>query len=201
MKFKSAALIVTGGMLLSLLVACGSDKDPAPAPAPAPLASLLASYKPAGPQVNVPATTATSGGWTVCHSELYNANTAALTTVLATCNKPGLMLACRPVGAANYQLLAAALRADVTFATAAANDGIAHNANGSGWYYNTGWSWGFALQGDVVDKDSCDVNGTGDVAKRLCWHTNGNIDGGYRCGIDVSLNGSTAFERHILHAD
>ena len=157
MKFKSAAFITTGSMLLSLLTACGSDNDPATATATATLSSLVASYKPSGPQLNVPATTATSGGWTVCHSELYNGTTTALATVLATCNKPGLMLACRPVGAANYQLLAAALRADVITNTGTDLTTV-RNANGSGWYYNTGNSWGFARQGDPVNKNSCDFD-------------------------------------------
>ena len=147
-------------------------------------------------------TTVTSGGWTVCNNELYNATTTVLATVLATCNKPRLMLACRPVGAANYQLLAQAPRADVTFVTAADLTTV-RNANGSAWYYNTAQSWGFARQGDPVNKSSCDFD-SGVVAnpdQRLCWHTGGgNITDGYRCG-DNDLNGTTTYERHILHAD
>ena len=198
MKFKSAALIVTGSMLLSLLVACGNDKNPV-----VPPVLSTATYLPVGPQTAVPATTVTSGGWTVCHSELYNANTAVLTTVLATCNGARLMLACRPVAAANYQLLAQAPRADVTFVTPNDNTTV-HNANGSGWYYSTDHSWGFIRQGDAINKEQCDTNSTAANDQRLCWHTvqvPNNLSPGFRCGVDAGLNESTAFERHILHAD
>lgn len=198
MKLKSAALLLPAAMLLSLLTACGSDKDPAPPVLPV---LLTATYLPVGPQVSVPATTATSGGWTACHTTTYDTNTSVLSTVLANCNGARLMLACRPVGSVNFTLLAQAPRADVTFVTP--NDATTvHNANGSGWYYSTTYSLGFIRQGDVVNKGSCDFDTTGANDQRLCWHTGGgNITGGYRCGINDNLNGDATWERVVLHAN
>ena len=76
---------------------------------------------------------------------------------------------------------------------------MTHNANGVGWYFNNSWSWGYAPVGQMVNRNSCDVNAGVD---RLCWHTSaGNINGGYRCGSNTGLNGSVAFERIIYQAN
>ncbi|MDP6563452.1 MAG: PEP-CTERM sorting domain-containing protein [Alphaproteobacteria bacterium] len=74
-------------------------------------------------------------------------------------------------------------------------------ANGSEWYFSSGYSWGFAGLGDSVTRGSCDYAGSGE-RDRLCWHTGGgNINRGWRSGSNTSLNGSTTWERYLLVAN
>jgi hypothetical protein len=161
-----------------------------------------ASYNPIGPQTNVPLSTVTNGGWALCFSETYATNGTSLATVESDCNKSRLMMACRQTGSQTIQLLAQAPRADVLFDTGTSN--TPHDANGTGWYFNNNWSWGFAKQGDTIDRDECDVDTSGANDLRLCWHTtNGDntLAGGYRCGANEGLNGSVDFERLLFQAD
>jgi hypothetical protein len=162
--------------------------------------SLLAvtDYRPFGPQTNVMALQVALGGWTICYTEPYNATTGVLANILAACNKANLMLACRPVGTNTYALLAQAPRADVIFATPVDTTTV-HVANGTAWYFNTNFSWGFAKGGDTVNKNSCDFQDPSDNETRLCWHTGGgNLDNGYRCGANEGIFNAT-WERVILH--
>lgn len=164
----------------------------------APICSSPTAYAPNGPQTNVPVATATAG-WTQCYTGTYAENTPSVASVLAACNKSKLMLTCRPVGNTNFTLLAAAPRADVIFDTGTGN--TPHNANGSGWYFNNSWSWGFALEGDPISRSSCDVDNT-NPSFRLCWHTgSGNINWGYRCGSTTGLNGNAGWQREVYHRD
>lgn len=166
--------------------------------------SLLAvtDYRPVGPQTNVMALQVALGGWTICHTELYNVSGVAIANILAACNKANLMMACRPVGTNTYSVLAQAPRADVIFSTPADTTTV-HIANGSGWYFNTNQSWGFLRASDTANKSSCDFGGANFTNEgRLCWHTSGgNLNGGWRCGATESLNGSAAWERVVLHRD
>src|SRR5258708_29424940 len=52
----------------------------------------VTDYRPVGPQTNVMALQVALGGWTVCYSELYNANTGVLANILAACSTANLML-------------------------------------------------------------------------------------------------------------
>jgi hypothetical protein len=103
------------------------------------------------------------------------------------------MMACRATGSATLDLLAWAPKTDVTTDTGTTN--VTHNANGSGWYFNDKYSWGFAALGDAISRYSCDT-ASSNPSTRLCWHTAppGTISYGYRCGANF-LNHSTAFER------
>jgi len=56
-------------------------------------------------------------------------------------------------------------------------------------------SWGFVRAGDTVQKENCDIDGSGANDERLCWHL--NDFGGYRCGSVQDLNDSSAFERVV----
>ncbi len=151
------------------------------------------TYYPSGPQEAVNESAVLAGGWRLCYSGFYNANTP-LQPVLDGCPGTHLMLAGRATGSSTLQLLAAAPRADVLFDTGSGN--IPHDANGSGWYFNTSWSWGFALQGDPINRIQCDTQNV-NAAKRLCWHTiGGNLDSGWRLGANTYLN-SVTFERRI----
>lgn len=172
-------------------------------------ASLLAgvssawaqAYLPVGPQTNVPVATVTQGGWTECHRSAYGDTVSDWPTVQTNCAGARLMLACRATGSGTLQLLAQAARADVLTATGIypADLTTTHVANGTAWYWSGPGqlfqAWGFAKAGDTVDKSHCDIEnaGNGDNT-RLCWQVVG-----YRCGTDIRLNASTAFER-VLYA-
>lgn len=167
------------------------------------------AYNPVGPQQNVSVATVTNGGWTQCHLEAYNANTP-IAMIQAACNRTNVMLACRLTNNPTLQLLAQAPRVDVFFDTGddLANRFNVHNANGSAWYFSTSWSMGFARQGDVVNRYSCDYpdammapGSTLNPELRMCIHTARNsTGGGFRCGADLALYGAT-YERIFYHAN
>lgn len=158
------------------------------------------AYYPFGPQLNVSESTIRNGGWVKCWQGLYGDGSSALANVLAVCKGPNLLLAGGPVSSSVFDVVAAAPRADVLFDTGTGN--TPHNANGSGWYFNAHWSWGFAKQGDPIDRFECDTETT-NGAYRLCWHVGLNgagdrIDGGWRSGTHTSLNDSTTYRRAIF---
>jgi len=150
-----------------------------------------------GPQTNVAVSNVTAGGWTQCWSGGYD-QTATISTVLSACNRNYLMMACRPTANATLTLAAVGHRSDVTYNVGSGN-GSFHTANGSNWYYSTSKSWGFANQGQSVNRSSCDNNST-DAEKRMCWHTGSStINTGWRCGTNTSLG--TGWERLFYNRD
>lgn len=153
------------------------------------------TYLPVGPQTNVPESTVTGGGWTECYRDLY-INELDADTVLRRCSGNRLLLSCLPTGSSTLALLAQAERSDVIFDTGNSASSL-HVANGVGWYFNdtSVESWGFVREGDSVQKDNCDTDSSGANDERLCWHL--NDDGGYRCGAEIELNESGAFERVV----
>jgi len=154
-------------------------------------------YNALGPQTNVDKNLLI--GWQECYVDVYGSSGMNVQAILQTCNKANLMLACRQKGSGVFALLAHAPRTEVTKDTMQSNTPT--NANGSGWYFSDAWSWGFARQGDALQRSSCDIGNT-NPEQRLCWHTGGgNINGGWRCGAATGLNGDQAWERVILHAD
>ena len=149
-----------------------------------------------GPQTNVPI--ASLSGWTQCYIDNYANSSTTLAAIQAQCNQANLLLGCRVTGSNTLLVAAHAPRTDVLFDTGTTN--TPHNANGSGWYYNNSYSWGFALQGDALSRSSCDTGNT-NPERRLCWHTGGgNINGGWRCGTNTGLNASVAYERIVYQA-
>ncbi len=156
------------------------------------------------PLTNVSEDAFIAQGWTECYSDVYSNSGTLLSTIFSQCNKKYLMLACRPVGSANFTVASYANRNDVLTDTGAAENGVTHIANGAGWYYNANWSWGFAKAWDTVNKDECDYQSTPNPEMKLCWHTLGvgdSISGGYRCGETKELNNSSTWQRVILHHD
>ena len=95
------------------------------------------------------------------------------------------MLGCRRKSRQNtIQLLAWAPRS-----CAFANTGFNNRVNvtsceGTNLYFNENKSWGFAKEGDVVNKADCDTLALTGNNLRLCWHTRG---AGFRCGSDSSI--------------
>jgi hypothetical protein len=176
-------------LALSLMAGCFVAND------------AMAQYAPVGVQQDVPEATVIAGGWTPCYSETFGDSGTSLATIQADCDKANLMMACRPVGDSDYSLLAQAPRADVFFFTDQSN--TPHDANGVGWYYSDNFSWGFAPEGEPINRDNCDYDeGSQTQADmRMCIHTNGGAtDGGYRCG-DNDLNADSSWERVLLEAD
>lgn len=150
-------------------------------------------------------------GWTVCYSGLYS-QSATHASIFAACDGPYLMPAGAHVGASNYELLAAAPRADVLtdcgYESPTRND--PHEANGSGWYFSSYHSWVFAPEGLPIERGQRnyydteylgDPNAVGSD-KRLCWHGGGGtLVGGRRLGRETQLDGSTDVERFVLESD
>jgi hypothetical protein len=179
--------VAVAGLLALLAFALARTPDASAAPP---------AYYPSGPQVNVSESQLT--GWTQCWSGLYN-GTVSLATILASCQGDYLLLAGGPVGSTTFNVVAAAPRADVIHDTG--NSNTPHDANGTGWYYSSTRSWGFAKQGDAINRSSCDFLNAPNPTQRLCWHTSGgNMTGGYRSGSNINLNSSTAFRRAIYVA-
>ena len=108
----------------------------------APVASAAGSfYYPSGPQLNVPISTITNGGWTLCWSGLYGQQ-ELLSNLTNNCTKKYLMEVGGAVGASTY-LLAAAGERTAVFAPTGFNQ-VTFN-NGTYWYFNTNYaSMGFS---------------------------------------------------------
>jgi hypothetical protein len=158
----------------------------------------FALYYPSGPQAFVPK--GQLDGWQLCFSDVYaDDQVTTLDTILAQCSQDLLLLAGGPTDDPAFTVLAAAPRADVIFDTG--DTDIPHNANGSGWYFSPDHSWGYAKEGDPIQRDSCDILNGPNPELRLCWHTgSGFLENGYRAGATESLNGSTDYTRYVYQA-
>ena len=172
-------------------------------------ASAAGGYYPKGPQLNVPISTITSGGWKLCWSGLYSDYSSTLEAIKASCSEKYLLEAAGQVGASTY-LLAAAGERSAVFNTTATN-GTTLN-NGTYWYFNNN-SMGFSpnatieqMTADILASNAWDpadalfrpYDGTEDY--RLSWHTMGpTISGGWRAGKVVWLNGTTDSQIWGMH--
>lgn len=132
-----------------------------------------ASVLPVGVQLGVANNTVHNvWGWTECFSD-DGLGTRPIASVLGSCTGDYLMLGVRDSNG-DYAILAAADYADVTFDTGRQtgfND-VTHTANGTEWYFNADWSWGFTELGNSVDLTSCDLDINpqgGNIG--MCWHT------------------------------
>lgn len=169
---------------------------------PAAAADLPPTYYPNGPQTNVDQ--AALAGWTLCYSGPYSDNNVALYgpggIIDELCTGDYLMLAGGPLADPILTVLAAAPRADVLTDTTT-DFTTTHNANGSEWYFNADRSWGFAGDGDTVNKNFCDIGGA-NPELRLCWHSgNGftGLYGGYRAGGNEGI--SPGWTRYIYQSN
>ena len=150
---------------------------------------------PVGPQTNVPMNML--AGWQQCYKDVFANAGTPVATILQACSGQHLMLACRQINSNTITVLAQSTRADVTQDTGGGNG--SHDANGTTWYFNNSWSWGFATPGDGLSRNSCDTAQGNFPQNRLCFHTGGgNINGGYRCGSTAGLNGDQNWERLIF---
>ena len=157
-------------------------------------AAASAVYYPLGPQAFVDKSQL--DGWQPCFTDTYADTTSSLDGILSECNGDPLLLAGGPTGSPTVTVLAAAPRADVIFDTGHSN--TPHNANGSGWYFSSDWSWGFAKQGDPIERNPCDDLFDPNPDLRLCWHTVPNagfLGTGFRAGDTTSFG--TDYTRYI----
>ena len=157
-------------------------------------------YYPSGPQQNVPTTSLI--GWTLCYQDLYDVEmSTTIGMIQSSCTGTYTLMACAPVpSTGTYQLLAAGPTASVFTNTGSVTDStVTTVANGVGWYFDTNFSWGFVPAADAPENNECDILSTPDDDLRLCWHTVSGA-GGYRCGSDLGLNGSTTYARFVFSA-
>jgi len=164
-------------------------------------ANAAGDYYPSGPQTNVPLSTVTGGGWTLCWSQDYGANGSSIANILAgtdsgsvtSCDGARLLL----TGWAKSDptllpVLAAAPKADIL--TETSNNGTTLS-NGTYWYYTPNMSIGYSPN-DQINQNSCDAGDTGwgnggGQDKRLCWHMDGGqLVGGWSLGTSEWLFGN-----------
>ena len=166
------------------------------------------TYYPSGPQVNVPLSTVTAGGWVLCWSEDYGTRGTTVSSILAgtaagsvsSCDEKNIMLTgWAKADPTILPVLAVAPKVDVFTATTRDEP---HLVNGSYWYYTPDWSMGFSPNATIA-QNSCDVAGVwgdgGDQAHRLCWHMGGDgLNGGWSLGDQYSLNSNVSYVRAIF---
>ena len=171
-----------------------------------PAAAAPPAYYPSGPQTFVEKTAL--AGWTQCWVSTYMSENVDIAQVLAGCPGKYLMLAGGETGAASWTVLAAAPREDVTYDTLNTefDRTTTHTANGSDWYFNGNWSWGFMKEGDPRDLWSCDGEMWVNPELRMCWHTGAGgaftpdaINPGYRLGQQIAFGPD--YERAIYVSD
>ena len=159
-------------------------------------ALAVPSYQPVGPQTGVSLATVTGGGWTLCYSALMGTpfgNSAA--TTLSGCTGDLLMLAGRATGSDTLLVLAQTTKADALNATGAADNGIFTTSNGTDWFYNDRWSWGFKPIGVPFRKFECGGSAVGS----MCIHTYDFV-GGFSINTIAFLNDSREYEKLVFVA-
>ncbi|MBK6294877.1 MAG: hypothetical protein IPF55_11740 [Rhodoferax sp.] len=147
-----------------------------------------ATVLPFGPQNDVTLTQVSDWGFSTC--SVVNASTSDESSrpvaMLSGCTGDYLMMAMRRVGSTTYDVLAAANYGDVLFESGTGD--VTHLANGSEWYFNDNFSWGFAGAGDVVQRDTAISSLVGMNNDRLSWHTADNLSAGYRSGANLAVD-------------
>jgi hypothetical protein len=139
-------------------------------------------------------------GWTECYRDYYDNSSTPMTDIKAACAGTDLIVACKEAGSSILTVAAQGAFDDVFFETGTGN--IGHVANGVEWYYDDSYSWGYVEPGDGMSRNSCDTDTGAYPENRVCFHTGGgNINSGYRCGSNTSLNGATSHERVVYAAD
>ena len=149
-----------------------------------------------GPSLVRSVSQAQAQGFSTCYVGPYN-GVVPVANIQAACTKGVLMMGCRAARGDALTVSAMANWGDV-FTDVGDARPSSHVANGAEWYYSANASIGFAPQGLGVDRSSCDTLATS-PEQRMCWHTAANsLEGGYRCGSNLELNASAAWERVVL---
>jgi hypothetical protein len=181
-------------------------------------ASAVGAYYPSGPQRNVPISTITSGGWTLCWSNLFSASDT-LANIESSCTGNYLLEAGGVAGASSYLLAAAGERSSVLGVTSQNQTNL---NNGTYWYYYKGaggmffgGSMGFSPISTIFQNSAdCYYNGASNcgfasaivegqdptVDLRMSWHTYiTTISTGWRIGRLTSLY--TGYVRAIYQSN
>ena len=162
------------------------------------------TYYPSGPQVDVPLSTVTNGGWVLCWSGSYYSAGSSIAQIQAG-TASGSVSACdgskvlltgwMNSDPATLPVLAAAPTSDV-FALTPEN--VPTLSNGSYWYHTAGRGIGFSPNATIL-QNTCDIagydfqqpgyNGDGTQAQRFCWHLDGDdtLVEGWSVGNNVFL--------------
>jgi hypothetical protein len=170
--------------------------------------SSNAAYYPSGPQINVPVSTVTSGGWTLCFEDGFANEIALVATMLNDCTGENIMLAGKIDNQTNIALLAAGERSVVFEVQTVANQKTLNN--GTYFYFFPegvdgaeggtnirSKSIGFSLS-DVSRINTCDI-GQVEAAYRLCRHISGNpgqavFSMGWRIGSTLVFDNTALFQ-------
>ena len=160
-----------------------------------PLSGLIS-----GIQRDIPVAALTQRGWQPCHVSTYDRAGQPLDDVLEACAGEQLFIGCRATGAPTLLAGAEGLFDEVT-RDVGNGAGATHTHNQVDFYFSREASWGFAPAGVGVNRNTCDVADEASP-ERMCWHTTASqFRGGWRCGANVRLNASAAFERVIFTRD
>lgn len=174
----------------------------------AAFSAQAASYTPSGVQNDVDYNSVLSGGWNIVYQGAYGSSFSLSDVFGGLGAGSKVMLAAKHVASSVFDVLAWAGLEEVTQYTA---QNQTHQANGTEWYYNGG-SMGFAGLGDTIQQNSADINGSAWAGTperdRLSWHTGGgynvtptSVNGGWRSGSNIELNGSQDWQRYVLVQD
>jgi hypothetical protein len=171
------------------------------------------SYYPCGPQLDVPISTLTDAGWTLCFEDNYSNKSRPVSDALNACDQPYLAVLGRAIDTPTALLVAFGPTSEI-FRPSDAN--APHIAHGTYWYYTPfaqQWSYdplgtdeniraqSFGFSPDpIIQQDTCDYNqepGDPTAPYRLCWHIynsellNDNMptfNDGHRIGIEDDDN-------------
>ncbi len=202
-----AAVVVGPAIALAAVVAIS-----------APAHATGATYYPSGPQTNVPVSTVTDGGWTLCWSETYDLVSDMPGVVAGTddhsvapCNGEFLLLTgWHNTDSSVLVVLAAAPGADVFTETPLSDaEGVPipraadgwgsvwgpagntnpHLSNGTYWYYTPGASMGFTPTADLEQFPGDAIWADGTQPQRMSWHMFDNsVPDSIKGGYSLGLN-------------
>merc|ERR1711862_284680 len=188
---------------------------------------MCMSYVPYGPQLNVPVSKITQGGWTQCHSRRYDQSLSKWQFNQIRdhdCPSDYIMVGCRRTNSDTMSLLAWTLRGNFfesTGNTCSKHEQSGPEYEGTQWYMYTkeessGHScgaFGFAEAPhgtenylpilDCVDQHPEHQTSPHDQRKSLSWVLDGTFGGsagGFRCGEDLQLLGSPDWELVIFQS-
>ena len=134
-------------------------------------------------------------GFETCFAGGYE-ESVPVEAILEACGEDVWVMACRRDGEAAFQVAAAGEREIITVESENVANPPANDHNGVNWYWGSSRSIGFAPAGEILNRNSCDVEGR-ENDDRICWHSsNGNVTNGWRCGSNTGVG--NGYERVIL---
>lgn len=186
------------GTYTAQLTATAADGGAAVVQLSASASGYAPTYLPTGVALDVPASTLTSGGWTLCERDENSAAAIGLPQIVAGCSGSQIVMACSVDGGNTLRMLARAnksfFQAPTVVASAPAT--VTTQMNGAYWYFFVSQASSFGAVGfkptSNVSLSHCDT--TADRNSGACWHLGaGSVPvGGFNCG--ATNNGGTTAE-------